>query len=232
MRIQSRRDVVFLLLAGFFITNAILAEVIGGKLIQAGPFAMSIGVIPWPVVFLTTDLINEYFGVNGVRRLTFITMGMIVYAFILLFLAMEVPAASFSPVSDEAFSTVFGQSLWIIVGSIVAFALSQLIDVIMFWKFRAWTKGRMLWLRATGSTAISQFIDSVVIIGIAFWLPGKVKTGEFLTVAGTNYSYKFLIAVALTPFIYLLHGAIDRYLGKAESEKLIEQAARESQTLT
>lgn len=232
MRIQSRRDVVFLLLAGFFITNAILAEVIGGKLIQAGPFAMSIGVIPWPVVFLTTDLINEYFGVNGVRRLTFITMGMIVYAFVLLFLAMEVPAASFSPVSDEAFTTVFGQSLWIIVGSIVAFALSQLIDVIMFWKFRAWTKGRMLWLRATGSTAISQFIDSVVIIGIAFWLPGKVKTGEFLTVAGTNYSYKFLIAVALTPFIYLLHGAIDRYLGKAESEKLMEQAARESQTLT
>jgi uncharacterized integral membrane protein (TIGR00697 family) len=209
-----------------------LAEVIGGKLIQAGPFAMSIGVIPWPVVFLTTDLINEYFGVNGVRRLTFITMGMIVYAFVLLFLAMEVPAASFSPVSDEAFATVFGQSLWIIVGSIVAFALSQLIDVIMFWKFRAWTKGRMLWLRATGSTAISQFIDSVVIIGIAFWLPGKVKTGEFLTVAGTNYSYKFLIAVALTPFIYLLHGAIDRYLGKAESEKLMEQAARESQTLT
>lgn len=231
MQIQSRRDIVFLLLAGFFITNAILAEVIGGKLIQAGPFAMSIGVIPWPVVFLTTDLINEYFGVKGVRRLTFITMGMIVYAFVLLFLAMEVPAAAFSPVSDLAFATVFGQSLWIIVGSLVAFAFSQLIDVIVFWKFRNWTKGRKLWLRATGSTAISQFIDSVVIIGIAFWLPGKVKTAEFLAVAGSNYSYKFLIAVALTPFIYLLHGAIDRYLGRAESEKLMEQAARESQKL-
>lgn len=229
MQLQSRRDIVFLLLAGVFITNAILAEVIGVKLIQVGPFVMSIGVIPWPVVFLTTDLINEYFGVKGVRRLTFITMGMIVYAFLLLFLAIQVPAAPFSPVSTEAFTLVFGQSLWIIVGSIVAFALSQLIDVLIFWAFRRRTKGRMLWLRATGSTAISQLIDSVVIIGIAFWLPGKVKTEEFLTVAGTNYSYKFMIAVALTPLVYLLHGIIDRFLGKAESDKLIEQAARDSQ---
>jgi len=230
MQVQSRRDLVYMLLAGVFITNAILAELIGGKLIQVGPFAMSIGVIPWPIVFLTTDLINEYFGVRGVRRLTFITMGMIVYAFIVLYLAMGVSAAGFSPVTDEAFNQVFGQSLWIIVGSIVAFALSQLIDVFVFWTFRGWTGGKMLWLRATGSTAVSQLVDSVVIIGIAFWLPGKVKTEEFLAVAGSNYSYKLLIAIALTPLVYLLHGIIDRYLGKAESDRLIRQAAQESQT--
>ncbi|MGE0764820.1 MAG: queuosine precursor transporter [Bdellovibrionales bacterium] len=228
MQIKSRRDIVFILLSGIFITNAILAELIGGKLIQVGPFAMSIGVIPWPVVFLTTDLINEYFGVKGVRRLTFLTMGLIVYAFLILFLTMQVPAAGFSPVDDAAYSKVFGQSLWIIVASLVAFALSQLIDVIVFWLFRHRTGGKMLWLRATGSTAISQLIDSLVIIGIAFWLPGKVKTEEFLNVAATNYSYKFMIAIALTPLIYVVHSMIDRFLGKEESERLINEAAAES----
>lgn len=229
MQIHGRRDIVFLLLAGVFISNAVLAELIGGKLFQLGPFTMSIGVIPWPIVFLTTDLVNEYFGVQGVKRLTFLTMGLIVYAFIILFLAMQVPAVSFSPVSDEAFAVVFGQSLWIIVGSLVAFGLSQLIDVLVFWFFRFRTKGKYLWLRATGSTAVSQLIDSVVIIGIAFWLPGKVKTEEFLSVAFSNYSYKFLIAVGLTPLIYILHHAIDRFLGAEESLRLMREAEKNSE---
>lgn len=228
MTALSRRDLVYLVLSGFFITNAVLAELIGGKLIQLGPFAMSIGVIPWPVVFLTTDLINEYFGVKGVRRLTLMTVGLIIYSFIVLFMAMQIPAAGFSPVNDEQFSVVFGTSMWIIVGSIVAFALSQLIDVMVFWFFRNKTAGKLLWLRATGSTAISQLVDSFVIIGLAFWLPGKVSTEDFLRVAFTNYSYKFLIAIGLTPFIYALHAAIDRFLGQTEAHQLVEQAARES----
>ena len=227
MSSSSRRDTLYLILAGFFITNAVLAEMIGGKLIQIGPFAMSIGVIPWPVVFLSTDLINEYFGIKGVRKLTLITMGLIISAFVLIYLAMGVSAAGFSPVTDEQFNAVFGQSLWIIVGSIVAFALSQLLDVTVFWFFRNKTQGKMLWLRATGSTAVSQLVDSIVIIGIAFWLPGKVKTEEFFNVALTNYSYKFLIAVALTPLIYIGHAMIDKYLGQ-ESQDMMNAAAKDS----
>jgi queuosine precursor transporter len=226
---QSRRDIVYLALAGFFVTNAILGEVTGGKLFTLGPFTLSIGVIPWPVVFLTTDLINEYFGREGVRRLTFMTIGLIVYAFVVLFLAMQVPAASFSPVNDAQFDAVFGQSLWIIVGSVVAFAVSQLVDVGVFWLVRHRTGGRFLWMRATGSTVVSQLIDSIVIIGIAFWLPGKIKTAEFLTVAASNYSYKFLIAVGMTPVIYLAHSIIDRFLGPEEAHRLIEQSARASE---
>jgi uncharacterized integral membrane protein (TIGR00697 family) len=190
---------------------------------------LSIGVIPWPVVFLSTDLINEYFGREGVRRLTFMTIALIVYAFVVLFLAMQVPAASFSPVSDAQFEAVFGQSLWIIVGSVTAFALSQLVDVGVFWLVRHKTGGRFLWMRATGSTVASQLIDSIVIIGIAFWLPGKVKTAEFLTVAASNYSYKFLIAVGMTPLIYAAHSIIDRFLGLEEAQQLIEQSARASE---
>lgn len=221
----SRRDLVYLLLTGIFVTNAVLGELMGGKLFTIGDFTLSIGVIPWPVVFLTTDLINEYFGAPGVRKLTLMTAGLIVYAFIVLFLAMQVPAASFSPVTDESFRNVFGTSLWIIVGSLMAFLASQAIDVLVFWFFRNKTGGRMLWLRATGSTAASQLVDTFVIIGIAFWLPGLVKTNEFLKVAASNYTYKFLIAVGLTPFIYLAHNLIDRFLGNYEAHRLMDQAA-------
>jgi uncharacterized integral membrane protein (TIGR00697 family) len=227
MNVQSRRDLVFLVLSGVFVTNAILGEVTGGKLFTVGWFTASIGVIPWPVVFLTTDLVNEYFGREGVKKLTYMTVALIVYAFIILFAAIHVPAASFSPVSDEQFRAVFGQSLWIIVGSVTAFAASQLVDVIIFWIVRHKTGGKLLWLRATGSTTISQLIDSFVIIGIAFWLPGTIKTSEFFTVAASNYSYKFIIAVALTPFIYIGHSLIDSFLGE-EADRLIDRAAKAS----
>jgi uncharacterized integral membrane protein (TIGR00697 family) len=225
---QSRRDIVYLALAGFFVTNAILGELTGGKLFTLGPFTLSIGVIPWPVVFIATDLINEYFGREGVKRLTFMTIGLIVYAFVVVFLAINVPAASFSPVTDAQFYAVFGQSLWIIVGSVVAFAMSQLVDVFIFWLVRHQTGGKFLWMRATGSTVVSQLIDSVVIIGIAFWLPGKIQTSEFLTVAASNYSFKLIIALSVTPLLYLGHAAIDRFLGVEEAHKLIEQAAKAS----
>jgi uncharacterized integral membrane protein (TIGR00697 family) len=228
MQPTSRRDLVYLTLAGFFVTNAILGEVTGGKLFTLGPFTLSIGVIPWPVVFIATDLINEYFGRDGVKRLTFMTIGLIIYAFAVLFLAIQVPAASFSPVTDAQFDAVFGQSLWIIVGSVTAFALSQLVDVGIFWLVRHKTGGRFLWMRATGSTVVSQLIDSIVVIGIAFWLPGKVKTAEFLSVAASNYAYKFLIALGMTPFIYIAHAAIDRFLGRDVAHQLIEQAAKSS----
>ncbi len=210
----TKREKIFIVLAGIFVANAIIGELIGGKLISIGPFTMSIGVIPWPLVFLTTDLINEYFGREGVRRLTFLTAILIVYTFIILFAAMNVDAAGFSPVNDSQFNAVFGQSMWIIAGSIAAFLASQLIDVIVFWFFRNKTKGRMLWLRATGSTAVSQLIDSFVIIFIAFFLSGSLSIGEFLVLASTNYIYKLVIAIALTPLIYLGHNIIHRYLGE------------------
>jgi uncharacterized integral membrane protein (TIGR00697 family) len=148
---------------------------------------------------------------------------------VVLFLAMQVPAASFSPVNDAQFEAVFGQSLWIIAGSVVAFALSQLVDVGVFWLVRDRTGDRFLWMRATGSTVVSQLIDSIVIIGIAFWLPGKVQTSEFLNVAASNYYYKFLIAVGMTPVIYAAHSVIDRFLGMDEARQLIERAAKSSE---
>ena len=229
MFFSSKRNLVYIILAGLFITNAIVAELIGAKLIQIGPFVMSIGIIPWPIVFLTTDIINEHYGRVGVRKLSLITAGLIAYAFVILFAAIKIPAAiGISTVTDEQFYAVFGQSLWIIVGSLVAFMLSQFIDVSIFWMLRDKTGGKMIWLRSTGSTVISQLIDTFVVLGIAFWLPGKMTTAVFLNAALTGYTFKLIIAVALTPMIYVGHNLIEKYLGDEESHKTIKHAAEES----
>lgn len=210
---KTRKDFVFVILAGIFITNAVTAELIGGKLIQIGPFVMSIGILPWPIVFLTTDLINEYFGEKGVKKLSLITACLIAYAFVILLVAIGIPAAKgISPVSDEQFQAVFGQSMWIIVGSIIAFMFSQLIDVTVFWFFKNKTGDQKIWLRTTGSTIISQLFDSFIVLGIAFWLPGKINFDTFISSALTGYTFKLIIAIVLTPLIYLGHYAIKKYL--------------------
>ncbi len=209
---DSRRDRMFVVLAGIFITHALLGEVIGGKLLTLGGWVMSIGVIPWPVVFVTTDLVNEYYGPMAVRRLTLLSVGLIAYAFVVLWACMQVPAWDKSPVSDEAFNMVFGQSMWIIFGSIIAFAISQLLDAGVFVILKRRTSGRLLWLRAVGSTVVSQLVDTFVINTIAFGLPGKISGSEVVELSVTNYGYKFLIAIATLPVIYAGHGVMERYL--------------------
>ncbi len=212
---KTKKELVFVILAGIFITNAVVAELIGGKLIQIGPFVMSIGILPWPIVFLTTDLINEYFGEKGVKKLSIITACLIAYAFIILLLAITIPAAKeISPVNDKQFQAVFGQSMWIIVGSIIAFLVSQLIDVTVFWFFKKKTGNQKIWLRTTGSTIISQLFDSFIVLGIAFWLPGKINFDTFISSALTGYTFKLCVAVVLTPLIYLGHYLIKKYLAE------------------
>ncbi len=234
----TRKQLVFFILGGFFLTNALLGELTGGKLFAIGAFDLGffstpevilpIGIIPWPVVFITTDLVNEYFGKAGVRRLTFLAVGMISYAFLVLFLTIPITAWERSPVSDEAYRLVFGQSMWIIVGSLVAFVVSQFVDVIVFHFFRRRTGGRHLWLRATGSTVVSQMVDTLIVQFIAFYIPGKLVMDELLRVAGASYGYKLLIAIAITPIIYLAHGLIDRFLVDDPDHAIFAAAASAS----
>lgn len=210
---QNKKDIVYIVLAGIFITNAVVAELIGGKLIYVGPYVMSVGILPWPIVFITTDLINEYFGQKGVKKLSIITACLIAYAFVVLFGALQIPAVQGAGlVTDDQFNGVFGQSLWIIVGSITAFLVSQLIDVTVFHFFKDKTGNKMIWLRSTGSTVVSQLFDSFIVLGIAFWLTGKMSTEMYITSAFTGYFVKLILAVLLTPFIYLGHSIIQKYI--------------------
>jgi queuosine precursor transporter len=210
---QSKKDTVYVLLAGIFITNAVVAELIGGKLIHVGSAVMSIGILPWPIVFITTDLINEYFGEKGVKKLSLITASLIAYCFILLYFALKIPAVKGENlITDAQFNGVFGQSMWIIVGSITAFLVSQLIDVSIFHFVKNRTGDKMIWLRSTGSTVISQLFDSFIVLGIAFWMTGKMTTEVYILSAFTGYFVKLIIAVLLTPLIYLGHYIIEKYI--------------------
>ena len=215
MDFKNRKDIIFLVLAGFFITNALIAELIGGKLIQFfGLFTQSIGIILWPIVFILTDLINEHFGKDGVKKLTYVTVGLISFAFIILTIAIKIPATPFSPINNEVFKTVFGQSQWIIIGSIVAFFISQLVDVYVFVILKKITGNKFIWLRATGSTLVSQLVDTFIVQYIAFVLPAKWTLDEFITNASWGYLFKLIIAISLIPIIYLGHYLIGKFLKK------------------
>lgn len=212
---KSKKDTVYVILAGIFISNAIVAELIGGKLIYVGSAVMSVGILPWPIVFITTDIINEHFGEKGVKKLSLITACLIAYCFVVLLIALQIPAVKGANlVTDEQFNAVFGQSMWIIIGSIAAFLVSQLIDVTVFHFFKNKTGNKMIWLRSTGSTVISQLFDSFIVLGIAFYLTGKMTSDVYIKSALTGYSVKLIIAIALTPLIYLGHYWIERYLAK------------------
>lgn len=227
MIFSSRKENLYFILSGFFITNAIVAELISSKLITIGPFTTIVGILPWPIVFLATDIINEYFGKKAVQKLSVVTACLIAYAFLILSVAISVPASSLSQVSNMEFKKVFGQSQWVIIGSITAFLVSQILDVYVFWFIRKVTGDKMIWLRATGSTAVSQLIDSFIVLAIGFLLPGYIAFDSFFEIGFTNYLFKLIIAIGLTPLVYLAHGFINKYLGK-ESESVLSNSAAES----
>jgi queuosine precursor transporter len=216
MNPTNRKEKLYIILAGFFVTNAILAEMVGGKIftftIGQTVANLSVGVLVWPVVFVMTDIINEYYGMAGVRRLTLLTIMLISYVFVALYFMGMTRAASFSAINDENFNVVFGASQSIIIGSIVAFAIGQFLDFFVFHQLKLRTGNSHLWLRATGSTVFSQLIDTFVVLYIAFVMSGKWTHAEFLKVATNNYLYKLLIAIGVTPVIYLVHVIIEKYL--------------------
>lgn len=225
-KFNERRQWLFVVLVGMFITSAVTAELISNKLIeiplvfsigdaQIGPFTTIVGVIPWPVVFILTDLMNEFYGEKAVRRVSWITAALIAYCFVIVSLALNFPAKEIpgsNLANDTEFSKVFGQAQMVIVGSIAAFLLSQLLDATLFHWIKRKTGNKYIWIRSTGSTVISQLFDTLVVLYIGFVLPGNLSVNDFWNVAPTNYFLKLLIAVSLTPLIYLGHYLVKRYL--------------------
>jgi hypothetical protein len=241
---QNKRNNIFFILSGIFITNAIIAEILGTKIFEFDfilNFNMSVGVIIWPVVFITTDIINEYFGKKGIKKISYFTILLIIYVFIIIYMSTKLTPNNYwlninnvdnhgNPFNiDYAYNIIFLQSTGIIIGSIIAFLIAQILDVIVFHKLKKMTKGKFIWLRATGSTLISQFIDSFVVLFIAFYLLApndKVwSLSQVFSVGFDNYTFKFIIAILITPLIYLVHYLIDNYMGEALAKKCKNKAS-------
>lgn len=248
---NNKKSHLYLLLSAFFIGNAILAEFTGVKIFSLGqvihnwfgggagetaaalPLNMSIGVVIWPLVFITSDILNEYFGREGVRKISFITAALIAYATLFLVLANQLPPADFWIENNKniggggsfdinlAYNAIFRQGINIIIGSLTAFLVSQLVDAYTFQYVKKITGHRYLWLRATGSTVVSQVIDSFIILWVAFYLMGNWTMSQVLQVGLLQYVYKVSLAILLTPVIYLMHYIIDRYLADKRSNEVM-----------
>lgn len=251
---QERASRLFLVLAVFFVGNALLAELIGVKIFaleetlglapfewnlfgQSGSLNFTAGTLLWPVVFVMTDIINEFYGKRGVRFISWLAVIVIVYGFVFAYLAISLAPASWwvgvaadqgVPDYQKAFAAVFGQGMWTIGGSVTAFLVGQLIDVSVFHRIRRATGERMVWLRATGSTAVSQLVDSFVVLYIAFVLgPQQWGMDLFLAVGTLNYAYKMCAAIALIPLLYVVRRVITGYLGHDQAGQLRASAARD-----
>ncbi len=259
----TKENKLFITIGGFFVANAILAEFIGVKVFSLEKtlginpadislfgskglsFNLTAGVLLWPVVFVMTDIINEYYGRRGVRMLSFLAAGLICYAFLMCFLAIHLVPADFWPQShinpslseadqsalrvkvgdyNAAFRLVFGQGLWIIFGSLIAFLVGQIVDVLIFHRIKRFTGEKLLWLRATGSTIISQLLDSYVVLTIAFYVGANWPLSLVLAIGTVNFIYKFIMAIGLTPVIYAIHWIIEKYLGHEVAERMKAEA--------
>jgi uncharacterized integral membrane protein (TIGR00697 family) len=249
---DDRATRLFIALAGFFITDALIAEFVGVKIFSledtlaveafhwsflgvSGTLNFTAGVLFWPLIFVLTDLINEYYGLRGVRLVSWLAVAFIAWAFLAAYVAISVAPAPFwtdanaelgVPNIQRAYALIFGQGMWTIVGSIIAFLIGQLVDVTIFHRIRRMTGEHWMWLRATGSTVVSQLFDSFIVLYIAFVLgPQKWSVAQFLAVGTVNYLYKILAAVAMIPVLYLVHVGVRRYLGSQEVERLRIEAA-------
>ena len=251
--INTKRTKLYIFLLGIFLTNALVAEIIGVKIFSVektlgfeplhlqtffGTWDLNqpAGALNWPFVFITSDIINEYFGRNGVRKISFLTAGFIAYSFIIIYGAtLLVPADFWLSVNEgndhfninEACSKIFRQGLGSITGSLSAFLISQILDAYVFHSIRKVTKGERIWLRATGSTLVSQLIDSFVVIGIAFVLFGNWTVDQWISTSLNSYLYKFVSAIVMTPLIYAAHHLIDQYLGKDLAATLTQEASKQ-----
>jgi len=210
------RSKLLLTLACLFVAALLVGDLIGGKLFQVGAVTLSVGVIPFPITFLLTDLLNEFYGKRTARTITWIGFAMAVFTFVVITIAVALPisAVTLEPtwqgITQPAFATVFGGSQRILIASMVAYLVAQFSDIWVFNRLKTATEGRLLWLRATGSTLVSQLIDTVIIQTLAW--QGNLDPIELIRLIASSYAVKILVAVGLTPLIYLGHAVVQRVL--------------------
>lgn len=206
---MDRKQRFYVWLTAFFVAALITGDLIGGKFFMLFGRNFSSGIIPFPLTFLLTDLVNEFYGTHGARRLTFVGLGAALFVCAVITIGINIPTSPDSPIPDAIFRAAFGTSARLYVASLSAYMIGQMLDITVFGLLRRVTGHRFLWLRATGSTVLSQMIDSFIVnFGL---LVGMKPMGFIVGTAANNYVGKLVIAVLLTPFIYLGHAIFRRY---------------------
>ncbi len=236
--LHARRERVFLLLAGLFIGAMSMLNIIGiTRFIRIGPLTLPVGVLPYPLTFLCTDLIGELYGRK--RALWVVWVGLLVNGLILgtLWLGQALPAVGpaeqppwqllslakpvFLPDGGEVreqvelFALIYACTAGAVLASMAAYLAAQFCDVLLFDFWKQLTRGRHLWLRNNGSTLVSQLVDASVVIVLTFgasFLRGERTMADLLGLIAGNYAFKFCVALADTIPFYLGVRYLTRYL--------------------
>jgi queuosine precursor transporter len=209
-----RSQRVYIFLTALFVAALIAGDFIGGKFFSFAGRSFSAGILPFPLTFVLTDVVNEFYGKTGARRLTLAGLLAAVFTWLTISVALLLPTTGDSPISDQAFRSAFGTSARLYVASLSAYLIGQFLDIFVFQVFRRLTGERLLWLRSTGSTVFSQAIDSLSVSFV--FLVGARPFGFIVSNAANNYVGKLVMAVLLTPLIYVGHAVIRRYLSNRD----------------
>lgn len=215
------RAKLFLSLTAVFVTSLVVGDLIGGKLMGVPLFGqvhyLSVGFIPFPITFLLTDLLNEFYGKRAARTVTWVGFGMAVFTLVVVTVAVAMPwhpdtlQPGWTGLTPSTFDAVFASGRRILIASMTAYVVAQLIDIAVFHRLKSLTKGKLLWVRATGSTVISQLIDTIVIQSLVW--SGNLDVPRLTNLIITSWVGKVFIAVLLTPLIYAGHALVQRVLG-------------------
>lgn len=219
---------LYLWLSAFFVTALLLANITGVKLFRLEldvlgrtvPVDHTAGMLSFPITFLLTDLLNEFYGRRGARRVVCIAFVMGAVAFGLIWISRQLPVLEAPGTATyEAYENIFGAAALMYIASLAAFLIGSMLDIFLFGVFKRTTGNRLIWLRATGSTVISQLFDSLLVAVLFFTVlqgfTGGTAMGmaEAAQIGMTGYVLKFVLAVALTPLIYLGRWMIREYVG-------------------
>jgi len=212
----DRKQRFFVYLTALFVAALVTGDFVGGKFFVVFGHTFSAGIVPFPLTFVLTDLVNEFYGTHGAKRITMAGLGAAVFVWGVITLALHLPTSAESPISDAVFHSAFGTSARLYVASLTAYIIGQLLDISIFHGLRRITGHRMLWLRSTGSTVMSQVVDSVSVSFV--FLVGSKPMPFILSNAAHNYLGKLAMAILLTPLIYAGHGLFHRYFHLPERD--------------
>lgn len=201
------RNRLYIILGGIFIASLITANLIFQKFFTWTPFGiytfeLSVGILPYPVTFLVTDLISELYGKKKADQIVISGLVASLFVMVVVLVANAMPQTAWSPVNSETFNKVFGLFGPAVFASMIAYLTAQFIDIRIFHFWKKLTKGKHLWLRNNGSTIVSQFVDTVAVL-LLLCITGVVEWSRFPGLLENGFIFKVMVALLDTPLFYL-----------------------------